>query len=453
MAYAILEEGTNTASKPRNVALWYALLALPAIAFSYAGSGSFLRFGGNFYPEAALLPWIGIAYATNQRARTYIGAAFGNLVIVIGLACILVAACLGGLHPDQDLIGIYTSARPLLVALIGFHLAVYFQGSDGIGYEKALLWVCLFATILSILYQQAAATGGKAGVPIAAAVIILYIGIKRSYLIWSLLGVSLLGLIAVTGFFRQYVVIAAIATLFVLISNFPFGVGNRRGVVTLLYDRKRLAVWAGLVAMIIFSWLVLADFVFLYLSSTESRYIHSIGKWMDFFNFLDGDNRAASSEESRFEPYWYIISNLEFYFLPNGIVDDGEFYIQSIWGGEEYYVYGVSVVRDSIALHSTVTFGWLLTLTFMGWAILRSTRAFFASYGPTRFAIALAFVALGVLWFLDGSSVTQVEKAFFTGTLIAFATISQRGAKPLSSPYGAAESSCGNLLATNTARP
>lgn len=106
--------------------------------------------------------------------------------------------------------------------------------------------------------------------------------------------------------------------------------------------------------------------------------------------------------------------------LPNGLIDDSLLVTRSIWGGVAYSD-GGSLVRDSIYAFMVVTFGYIVIIPAAVVSGIAVSATLLRGGGFARQQVLFFLPIVVILFFLDGASIVQFQKAIFTGLGFAFA--------------------------------
>ncbi|MDX3927124.1 MAG: hypothetical protein QHC90_15115 [Shinella sp.] len=394
---------------------------LLSISFSFLGSKSLLNIGGNFYPEVAVMPALLLLLACG-KTRGMLACAFVRPGFLILSALIFAIASIGLLSAEFSLFEFYGRLRALyLFVIAAFAANVLSTTRHARSYGDFLLCVCVACGLCSLVFlvhHAASSEAAKAPFPVAALVIAVAILCGRGRLYAAAAVLCLMIFCAMLSFFRLNYLIALWTTVVLGTIVLTGSMARMRGRVLVGTHALLLAVLPCGLAAAAFG---LAAFIGEFLVSSESRYIHSIGRVGEAYRFyLTGE--LPESEGQRLENALYLLRNLEYYLLPNGLLNDTGFRIASLWGGETFDVHGISPIRDSVLAYVTVLFGAIATAAFVlaGGALFVLAILSARDLRQAILSVYLAGVAV-LLFLMDGTALTQFEKAFFSGTLAALA--------------------------------
>lgn len=263
------------------------ILLLAAFPFSAIGVRA-LTFGGRFMPEPYLLAIAFLAFATSRRrlgAFLHI-ARNRNLWILIWVATLI--ALVGGFRPDFSPIAFYGRYRALLLFLLGLWMGVHYSNSRREAqFWEAVAFFGLFSGLFSIASQLnfSGTENAKEGfAPLAFAIPLFYFSTRQKSVPTAAISV-LLAAAAFLSFFRQNYFIAAWAIAAAYANFLPGAIKLGNNTVKIRYA----TFFVGLFPVLAFAAIQVfwSDFV-AFLSSSESRYIHSIGKMEDLIAFANG---------------------------------------------------------------------------------------------------------------------------------------------------------------------
>lgn len=414
------------------------LIASFALPFNLLASRYFLNFDGRFVPEVFFIVFAIAVYGFNGSSkRLFFSTFFSRSFLLLAFALLFLAA-FGALRFDADLTETYARLRSLLCIAYGGCIVMTTRRIWGEAAVFEFLSVFLMAStfLFAISFVVTLLVGNftKVPIPIFIFPILVLILLIRGAVSAALLVATAALLMSALSAFRQNYIYAGIslgACFFYLVTkSVVFGV--RDGTPAILLQRRTVVSLILLGALIAASPIIF-DQVWIYLSSDESRYVQSIKKFYELFAFIEGTGRIGVSESTRLEGLQYMMENTYYYLLPNGIINDTTFVTWSLWGGELYQKYNVSLVRDSSLALFVVTFGagiCLVALTFgtlyAAWCVINETET------KHRALKVIAIVSVYILLFADGTAATQMEKAVYFGIVLALAFQKRAAFRPAS---------------------
>lgn len=401
--------------------IWLMLLGIP---FSFLGSTLLLKFGGNFYPEPFLLLWIVFSYFFFKQRFIEVSSFIYNPILFCSIFLILLMVSTIGLYRwDADVFDYYARLRAFLIFSIAVYIGYYAQSSRNYElYLELLFWLCAGSVLLNFVYILLAnftniysyLTSAKNTFAVLANIIAITLLLRKGNLNIAFIFVLILIISAGLSFFRQFYFVALLATLYFLCYALwlsKVALSRKVLLVTLVVILLSLAL--------IFS-AQISEVLMLFFSSSESRYIHSIGKLNDLLSMLQGGG-GSTSENVRAESLEYMLSNINYYLLPNGLINSSSFYIYSIWGGEPYYIEGVTITNDSVFAYVVVLFGALIVMLFFMVGLFLAVNGLSRAVLEEKMSILFYFILFWFLFFIDGSLIGQFEKALFTGAIVTLA--------------------------------
>jgi len=420
MTYLFKKNAIKKAQLKFKEKIWLAFLGLP---FSFFGSAYVLKFGGNFYPEIFILAWLGLSFLFFNSRFVEINGFAKKRSFYLLLILFLMLSMLGLFRDDADVLEYYARLRAFLLFVVAAYIGYYAQKSDKYDlYLELLLWLCLgvilfnFFHMILVSYVQAYSVSSsiKITFSILAYAIVIDILSKKGDNFFAFVLVLFLIVSSSLSFFRQFYFVSFLITLYFI-------------VVVLMTDRntkrKKIFISAiGLVLILLMAsmsglvWGGLIEF----LSSSEGRYIHSIGKLNDLLSLFEG-GEVSESEGNRLMGFQYLFTHFAAYALPNGLVNDKFFIMYSTWGGEGFKIDGVSIIRDSMFAYFVVLFGFYFLLLFILFGLYLTFMSLVNSSIVENSSVLLFFMLFWLLFFIDGTLVTQFEKALFTGAVVSFA--------------------------------
>ncbi len=396
---------------------WFILLA---VSFSYIGSQYLLNFGGNFFPEFLILPWLILSVLILSPKTKKLGRFIWNKTFLMLIFSVFAITLIGLFREEADILNYYARTRALLLFLIVAYAGYYAQKhNDHERYLEILFWISLSAVLLNfgntIISTISIGNSVKSPFSIFAYLIVIGFLVRKNNMLGALIFVFLLVINSFLSFFRQNYILAILVVLyflFILIKSTSSSIKQKLIVVNTI---------AIVIVFIAFSSFNIEAMLMDFLNSSESRYIQSIGKLNEMMNSIEG-SQLGESENIRLLGIEYMISNLNYYFLPNGLVNDSVFEIYSIWGGEAHNIVGVSIVRDSMFAYFVICFGYIIVIPIMIFGMVLTIRFLFGSGNKeARKRVILFSTIFWFMFFMDGASITQFEKAFFTGAIIPLA--------------------------------
>lgn len=393
-------------------------LALAALPLPFTTLGlRYFTFSGQYIPEVYVALWALLAFFGSKRRLAVARTLLLSKRLMVAALVVVVISLISGFRADFDFVSFYGRLRAILLAVAGFFVVVTAAKKgwkDGL--TEALIVVCSSAAIMYALagVMSAHDNATKTGISMLCFSIACCLLIERGRVSRALLIASLGVIAAYLSFFRQNYFIAA--ALYIAVFVFSIAIIVRRHPGTILIRRQGWVVFALPVASAFlgfYFWHELSSF----LSSSESRYIQSVGKMLDLFEFLR-TGAADESSNSRLESFTYIFNNVGYYILPNGLINDSSLTLYSLWGGVPYYA-GASVPRDSVLAYLVVTFGVLPFLAGFFVYMRECVRSVLRHRKEMIVRTAFLAPALIAVFFLDGATLTQVQKSLFFGVALA----------------------------------
>lgn len=398
------------------------LFMLLGIPFSFLGSTYILKFGGNFYPEPFLILWLTLFYIFFKSRFIELSEFVNNKSFYMLIFSVLIISMIGLLRFDADIIDYYARIRAFLLFIIATYIGYYAQRSQNYEvYIKVLFWLSLGVIFFNFIHQFLATyttwymqSSTKITFAVLAYVIVIFILLKEENLMYAFFLLLLLIVSSAMSFFRQFYLISFIMTLYFLF----FGYFSNKHTL----EKKLFIFFIGFIVLlflVIFSTSI-GNVLFEFLSSTDSRYVQSIGKLNDLLNFIES-GEVSESEGNRLMGIEYFFNNALAYMLPNGLINDKTFILYSIWGGDTFHIDNVSVIRDSMFAYLIVFFGFIIVLLLFLTANFLTIKSLLGKSRESKSSILLFFIIFWSIFFIDGTLVTQFEKALFTGAIISLA--------------------------------
>lgn len=416
-----------------------ALIMAFALPFNMLASSHFFKIGNHFFPEIFFVFFAILLYFTHGKIRSIFSEAIKSKKFLTLVFFATFFAIMGTLRYDTDIFQSYARLRSL--TCIAFGISLISTVRQKYGGHAALEFASIFLFSAMILF--AAGTfltlrkidAAKVSIPFFILPLLTQILFLRGKYTLGTLTAAMISVIAALSFFRQNYAYATLSTFICLyflsmnlIKIHPSG------------DKKLISLRKN-VAMAILPILLLIPFlpeigaeIWEIMNSSESRYIQGITKLNELQSYIAGTGTMGRSESLRAEGIHYFLEQFEFYFLPNGIINDSNFVTWSIWGGDEYSTYNVSLIRDSLLAYCVVTFGWLVFLLMLFWGLWTAIISFSKEKKSLRSTRLLAIFLFVPTLFLDGTAATQLERSIFLGILISFAFFPSGKSHPPPSP-------------------
>lgn len=399
-------------------------ILVAGLALSYLGSQAVFKIAGLYAPEPALLAVFAYLFLTALDFRRAMVEYIAKSGILLVLLSVTIVTSIALVRPEFSLVSFYTGWRALVAFLLAFSLLSYFYRRSE-RFSNALILLCLSASFFSFVNQYlnlGNIDSDKNPFPTVAALVGLVIAQRSDKVLLASVFLGFLAFSSLFAFLRQNLVIFAIAALYY--SMFLGKVAIFSGV-----PQKRLLVliMVSLVAFLgsVFAVSILQDYL-QFISSNQSWYTQVVRKWYDFHQAIS-TGVLVGSERGRVLQYAYYLSNIDYYILPNGLVPDDIVNFTSLWGGGAYNSVASSPLRDSVVLYFLVVFGLFITLPVAAWYLVCLGTNFIKSTGVfAKSEFFLLFTIMAITVMLDGTSLTQIEKAPFTGLALALLVVSPR---------------------------
>lgn len=391
-------------------------LAILPLPFTTLGLSLF-TVSEQYVPEIFIITWIFFALLFDKSRMQVAKAIILSKPLIFATSIVVAASIFSVFREDFNPVSFYGRLRAILLCTAGA-MAIIVSIQRGWG-ETAIECVTIICSSASLMYFAASAIAAqgdysKISVSMICFSIATCLLVERRMFSWALAIATLCGLTAYFSFFRQNYIIA----IYLILITTIFSTGK-----SLSIKNQKISIssqsWAVLAIPILVATSILSlwEEIIDFLSSSETRYIQSIGKSVDLINSLT-TGVADDSGHSRLESYFYFLDNFPNYLLPNGLIDDASLSIYSIWGGE-FYSAGISVVRDSVMGYLIVTFGFglllILLFIYITLVIISIQKA------PLKTISRIVFIGPGLMmaFFVDGATLTQFQKSLFFGLACA----------------------------------
>lgn len=404
--------------------IWLISLSIP---FSYIGSIYVLNVNGNFYPELFLFPWLLLFYYSEKQRQIFLHSIFFNIKFISMFFILTSVAMIGLLRPEADVVQFYARYRAFICFFVAIHMGYKMQKSENYEvYLTAILWISASASLLFLLNSVLDASGiaknaqsaVKSPISIFSYIITLTILLNRKRNNLAVLFLFLLIFNSSISFFRQNYIFAILSSIYFILAYVIISKNenHKKKKYKNLFNNIML-----IILLLLLSYFFVSTFMLEFLSSTNSRYAQSIGKITEMLS-LGERGMYDSSSLTRIQEYKYLFNNIEYFFLPNGIVNTSNYKYYSIWGGDYFNSYRVDILRDSMIIYFVSLFGLFLLIPISFYKLLQFF--YYVLVTPSlelRLRATFFFLIFGIVIFLDGGSINQFEKAFFTGTGLTMA--------------------------------
>ena len=420
---------TGSLRDAASVSLWdKVLLASLAIPLTMIGSKYLLLLSGRFVPELFFAFWTPLAWHTSSLLRHYMRKILLGKRFLIVVSVVSFIALLGLFDPQFSFVSFWGRYRALLLAVLGFFVVVgYVKSANFERSNTAMCWLFVpaalsFSVTALLSYKMISLGGGvkhhMSSFSFFVALICLADGRK---LRWLAIVFSALVVASVLSFFRQNYVASVLALLFLMqYSYFSSGSLSWRKVFL------ATAFWIAVVILFTLMLSTLSNLFFSVVSVNESSYIQSVGKMNDLISGIDGSADSSTLYAGRDGAWNYFGSNLGYFLLPNGIMNDATTAFESIFGSVAGpLIGGASPVRDGVFMYLFVTFGVIIALPLIFAQLSLAVRKALGRHQGVAEVMVLE-LALLAQCLTDGGNLTSFEKAFFFGAFIAFATFPSR---------------------------
>lgn len=384
-------------------------LAILPLPFTTLGLNVF-NFSGQYIPELFFAFYAALYFVFIGKFKN-IKLVLLNKKINLVLFLLLGVGSLSLLHQDFDIVNFYGRFRAIFFSILAFFVVriITRRGQEEISHlENGLL---IFTSSAAIMYIISAlitvqAEASKIGISMLCFSIAICLSLEKKYFTQAAFLVILSILAAYLSFFRQNYLIA-----FYLLVMYVFFIILSNGSILKISKKILLPIIVIFITMSIVIYNI--GYFFDFLSSSESRYIQSIGKMNDLIEMISGNGKDESSE-LRFLSYKYIYDNIIYFLLPNGLINDSSLFFVSIWGGEVSDL-EMSISRDSVLAYFIVNFGFLISFILFFRFFISIINSFKLNYKKTLLRLILLFPPIIAVFFVDGATLTQLQKSVFFG--------------------------------------
>lgn len=388
------------------------LLVLLPLPFTTLGL-TFLTFGNNYIPEIFLFLWLFFAFILSSSIRNFSLLIISSKLFLISFSILIFISLFSFFREDFDPITFYGRFRALLACLIGY-VIVRFCSKRNWGENLSnnlilfLSSACIMYFISSIISSNSDNT--KISISMICFSTVIYLFSEKNKLFPALIFSILACLVAYLSFFRQNYFIALLLIIFIFLNIIFKSIKFKEYSV---YIGKSNFLSLLLLSFFLFVVTSISGYLYDYLASDESKYIQSIGKINDLSLALQNGGLDESGE-LRVKSYLYLLDNLEFFLLPNGLINDNLLYLKSIWGGGAVYL-GMSITRDSILAYLIVNFGFILAMLISIFIFIRLISLIVLDCKTIFYKIMFIGPSILLVFFLDGATLTQLQKSLFFG--------------------------------------
>lgn len=403
-----------------------ALIMAFAIPFNMLASKYFFRIGSHFFPEIFFAIFAVALYFTRGKVRAIFLDAIKSKKFLILVFFAGFFAILGALRHDTEIFQSYARLRSLICLAFGISLASTVRRKHGGQATLEFFLIFLFSAMIlfaiGALLKLQDDEGSKVPIPFFILPILVQILLLRGKYALGLLTAFIVSGIAALSFVRQnygYAALSLLLFLYFFSTNFIKIQLSRMNISVSMNKNAALALLLFIVTIPLLP--EIGGKIWEIMNSSESRYIQGVSKLNELQSYIAGTGTMGRSESLRVEGINYFFEQFEYYILPNGIINDSNFVTWSIWGGDEYYAFNVSLIRDSLLAYSVVTFGWLVFFIMLVSGLWAAISSFSTEEKPLRSTRLLAILLFFPTLFLDGTAATQLEKSIFLGILIYFA--------------------------------
>lgn len=398
---------------------------LATLPFAFSNLGvRVMQINGNFVPEFYLFLWSIFAFIFCKDFRDFSLKILRSKRLIIILSVFTLFSLFALLSDNFTFFGFYGRYRALFWFLVAIVVGDFFiKNNKTKVFYDGLLILCLFSIIFSFvdLYLGLGGESIKQSIPIFSFSIAIVLLLNRELYIYALI-ISLLFILAsFFSFWRQNYVVSLyvfILTLFYAIKSGFFYRGYKIYInknILLIFMMPILGIFG-----VIYFWEKIVNFIF----EDEQRYIQSVGKILSLFENID--QGGGTSEQLRVDQISFILNNFNYFLLPNGLIDDSILTLKSIWGGDLYDA-GVSIVRDSIFAYSIVSFGLVVFGIIHCLFIFRAFNGYKRNINQYRLFFFFLIVPIFVVYFVDGLTMTQMQKSLYFGLALVLIFPSKYG--------------------------
>ncbi|MEG0619078.1 MAG: hypothetical protein RR557_07260 [Bacilli bacterium] len=367
-------------------------------------------------PEIYLCICAILAFIFCKEFRIFPLKIFANANVIMVFIFFSIVSLFSILGDNFNIVGFYGRYRALFWFLIAIFIGNYFIKRDNVEvFYQGLLVFCLSSILFSCIdvYWGTGGESVKQGIPIFSFVISIVLLLRKELYSYALLISVLFVVLAFFSFWRQNYIIALYGFILTFIYSLKKGFryyGNNIG----LRSHLKLLLLVPFFAVygLIYFWNNIINFLF----EDEQRYIQSVGKILSFFENVD--QGGGTSEQTRIEQYRFLLDNFIYFLLPNGLVDDSILSLKSLWGGDTYNA-GVSIVRDSSFGYFTVVFGLLISFFINILFTFRFFNGYKRNLNNYRLFFIYLIIPILVVYFVDGLTMTQMQKSIYFGFALA----------------------------------
>lgn len=381
-----------------------------------------LNLGGNFYPEPAIAIALTVFAFSQPRAWRLLAREIVTTPNVALAAGLTLLAAEGLVFTDGDFIAVYADFRCIVLLLITYRLVASHSRLIRHYSINALFWIVLFSVVGHALYytlfRGAPSIGEsvKAVYPTTGLIFLAAVAQRRQSFLAQALVVSLALFIAVTSFYRANMIIAAL----LLVASLPTLVGRLHAPKPSLSNL--VFVSAAVLAIVLLSVYFpdISGKLVAFLSADEGRYIQSIGKLNNLFDYFR-TGELGGGDDVRVEYLNFIWDHLDAFLLPSGL---GYRAIIGNWGPIWSSTKMNSLSANSIDgfhLYMVAHFGIILSLAFVAQPALRVARyTARISRGLNGIPQMVYVLALLISMIVSGNTFSIISSAISFGACLAY---------------------------------
>ena len=396
------------------------LATVAALALSPIGWNKVLKVGGNFYPEPALLILVIFAmFSRSEDAELLRRAARSPLFLWSAIGLFALAAI--GFFFHFQLAAVYSDFRPCV--LLAYTLSIFAVEPINLKLSagKMAFWINFYMIVFNIVGNflfPSETDSVKVVYPILSSIYCVSFCVRYKKVVINDLFLycsALLGCImALLSFYRAFYLCAIISTFVA----FLYAIGS-----IVMPGRTLANRISGTLVIISAIFMLSSGFittrVYAYLSSSESRYIQSVGKMNDILAALGGED-STGSEEIRGMYYTYMWNHMSEFMLPSGL---GQKAVEGNWRSQwnadsrdsDILKGATFSSKDGGLIYMATQFGVIISvivIVICSFMIFSSDREYrwgeIPGYRKDRLFRFLLFIPIIFIYLLTGAMFVQV---------------------------------------------
>jgi hypothetical protein len=285
------------------------------------GTDVLLNFGGNYYPEVAILAVLVLLLGRRVFSVVLFKVLHAYLAEIVAVFAVLaMLAAIGGIN-HGDWIAAYADLRGIMAFFITAILVTGLRGRMPLVADSLLASGAIASLVLFAAFHMAGGGDDDQSVkllyPSMAVPLMLAIAAEHRASTFFLVGLVLAIFVAVTSFYRSiWVINSASIVLFsgMILFRGSNGQASRKPLRSLSGHLLLVIEMAFLALLLLNSF----DWIVSYLTATEKRYIHSIAKLQNLLDLISGGGFGEGDDIRRYyllylTKHWYHL------LLPTGL--------------------------------------------------------------------------------------------------------------------------------------